>query len=546
MTRTKVTALLVGLSAVLVSTGCSGQDSNNPTAPRPTRVLTSADEVALLVDSTLNQWYLASTHREPWLMLMVTADNLTSNFSCCGARFNNLQPRIAFENSGPDESVIHRPWQDFYWVKRAARDVLLVLDDGLGMPGGADRFRHLAMMTQAFSFSQLALLFDRAFIVDESTDLAGPLPPLSPYSDVASASLEKLDALIAATAGASHTYDQAAFPMTVGPLTSSRIHRLANTMAALTLRYTPRQPNDPNWPLGATEWNQILGYTGKGIGEGDGSQGAAFDVEVSGDQDRWYSLMAYYGSDQTWKRVDMRLISLMDPSQPPEFQEDHLVYPNHTIQPMNSPDARGHCTHQEDGVWICGDFQLHPTVLGDPQRGIYMLSPVSYARYSHHGITSPTPGNTPVPWMLAAESDLLHAEAIIQTGGSLAQAAGLINKTRVGRGGLSAATAAHSAQDLLDMIWYERQIELTVTNGWDLYRHRIYGSLRPGTVCQLPIPATELQTMGAPNYTFGGPAGGAGSAGCNGIGPAATVAGRPSVLHMDRPNWRVSGRPIAR
>jgi hypothetical protein len=536
MIKMRKLGLLFSAGVLMLSTACPGLDVANPNEPDQRTALDSPEDVASLAQSSINRWYMSSTDVDPWFMLMVTADNMTSNFGNFGMRFNNLQPRIPYENSsaGGDQWTARWPWQEFYGTMGAANDALRAIDGGVVIPTGTARIRHLAMMSQAFSLAQLAMLFDRAFIVDETTDLTGPLPDLSPYADVGAAAMQKLNALIAATNGAGHSYDPSVLPMTVGPLTSQRIYRMANSMAAATMRYMPRQPTDPNWTLGATEWGQILAYAQKGIGQGDGTQGAPFDVEVIGDLNIWYSLIAYYGAEQSWTRVDLRLINQAAPNVPAEFATEFIspTGPQHTIPRMISDDARVHCTAEQGttGIWLCGDFRWHPTVIGDRGRGIYMMSPISYFRHQHHARGSPTLGQTPVPWMLAAESDLLHAEALIRTGGSKADAATLINITRVGRGGLTPATGGNSDADLLDMINYERQFELYASNGWDVYRHRVAGTLREGTACHLPIPASELETLGAPIYTFGGPGGGAGSAGCNAIGPSAFVAGRSSML----------------
>jgi hypothetical protein len=541
---------LFGAVLLALNTACPSLDVANPNEPNLRSSLDNPDDVVALATSSVNRWYMASTDIDPWLMFMATADNMTSNFSCSGIRFNNLQPRIPYENSsaGGDQWVTRWPWQEFYGSMGAASDALRAMDGGVVIPTGTDRIRHVAMMTQALSLVQIALMFDRAFLLDENTDLLGPLPDLSPYADVGAAAMQKLDALIAATNGAGHTYDPSVFPMTVGPLTSQRIHRFANTMAAATLRYMPRRPNDPNWNLGATEWGQILAYAQKGIGHGDGTQGAPFDIEVMGDAISWWSYVAYYGAEQSWTRVDLRLINQAAPNIPAEFTSSMLspTSAEHTVPLMVSDDARVHCTVEEgtSGIWSCGDFRWHPTVLGDRGRGVYMMSPISYQRYIHHSRTSPTFAQTPVPWMLAAESDLLHAEALINTGGSLAEAATLINHTRVGRGGLTPATGGNTAQELLSMIDYERHIELYVTNGWDLYRHRVAGTLRTGTVCHMPIPAVELEVMGAPNYTFGGPGGGAGSAGCNATGGSSFVAGSLQSL-LAFPGTPPAARPVA-
>ena len=194
----------------------------------------------------------------------------------------------------------------------------------------------------------------------------------------------------------------------------------------------------------------------------------------------------YYGAEASWVRVDLRLMNMMNPALPAKF--------NGTIPPQGtSPDARYTTDYGYDGK-----------VIGDPGRGIYMQSPFWHKRYDYAARLSPTLLEGPAPFVLAAENDLLIAEALLRTGGDLARAATLINNTRVGRGQLTPATAADGKDKLLEYLFYERQVELPVTNTTVYYDARRFDKLQPGTFRHLPIPASELETLGLPIYTFGG------------------------------------------
>jgi hypothetical protein len=151
------------------------------------------------------------------------------------------------------------------------------------------------------------------------------------------------------------------------------------------------------------------------------------------------------------------------------------------------------------------DYEYKTPIPGDPARGIYMLSPYYHKRYFDHSLDSPTEEQTPVPYLLAAESDLVRAEALIRSNGDLALAASLINNSRVARGHLTPAVAGDGSAKLLGYIDYERDIELLNTNGWALFQRRHVDGLQAGTVHHLPIPAKELETLALPVYTFGGP-----------------------------------------
>jgi hypothetical protein len=213
-------------------------------------------------------------------------------------------------------------------------------------------------------------------------------------------------------------------------------------------------------------------------------------------------------------RVDQRVVQLMDPSQP-------VVYTSVNPPPRaQSADLRLGTT-ATPGT----DFGYFPTIPFAVARGVYFFSQWAHTRYRFHSLEAPTALTGTAPLILAAENDLLIAEALVRTGGDKARAATLINKTRVGRGGLAPLSGASSTNDLLAAIFYERDIELMNTSAGQAWfdRRRIdtgltyeglpigntWGfrggsGLQKGTPRHLPVPAKELETLGIPVYTYGG------------------------------------------
>jgi starch-binding outer membrane protein, SusD/RagB family len=484
-TSKRLGGLVAGVVLVLASGACqSDLDITNPNNPDVERALATAEDVQNISTSTLNSWYLASTNVYPYMMLGVTADVLSANFGNFGMRFNNLEPRIAYENNsaGGDRAVTEEPWEDNYSTIGAANDVIRVMRSDRFEEGEiGPEYEHVSMFTRAASLTNLALIFDRAFVVNDQFDPeTDPKPELLSFDQVADSASKWWDELIAATAGKTYSLPANALPLVPGPLTAVRLNRIANTMHALLLAYTPRRAAD----VAAVDWDKVKSLAEKGIGTG--TAGTAFDVVVQGDFNNWWSYINYYGNEPSWVRVDLRLINRMDPSQPARFTG--------TIVPRGtSPDKR-----------YTTDFTHAGGVIGDPGRGIYMQSYWWHNRYEHHRRFSPTAAATPVPYLLAAESDLVLAEALIRTGGSLVEAATLINKTRVTRGELPAATAAEGATKLLEYIDYEREIELLNSSGMAHFRRRHVDGLQAGTARHLPIPAKELETLVLPIYSFGG------------------------------------------
>jgi hypothetical protein len=183
----------------------------------------------------------------------------------------------------------------------------------------------------------------------------------------------------------------------------------------------------------------------------------------------------------------MRIINKFDPTQPTKY--------NGTLPPKaTSADAR-----------LTTDLTYRGSVLGQAARGVYMQSPWYHSRYEYYAWVSDNPQVGPAPYTLAAENDLIIAEALVRTGGSKAQAATLINKTRVGRGHLAPLTGGESNDVLINAILYERDIELMATGpGLPMYDHRRFDALQAGTLRHLPVPAKELEVLQLPLYSFGG------------------------------------------
>jgi hypothetical protein len=493
MMRIRKRYFFAGAAAVLFAGGCGDLDVTNPNNPDVARALASPDDVRALAQSTVRSWYMTTVSAgpddggdlAPYHFGSVTADVTSCNFGNFGMRFNNLEPRIPYANSsaGGDRFVTETPWNYNYGTIGATNDVLRALKGGLSL-GSADeteKYKQEAQFAQAASYTYLAMQFDQAFVVTEDNDPASP-PALVPYAAVRDSTLRMWDSLIAASTATNFTYAVTDLPLDDGPLTSARINRIANTMAAMLLAYTPRTPAQS----ASVDWARVAAYADKGIGTG--SAGAPFDIVVQGDAQRWWSYIAAYGDEESWIRMDHRVINRMNPAVPAKFDGN--------IPPQgSSADAR-----------YTTDFGYFPPPIGDPARGIYMQSVFYHKRYEAHAASQPLAFATPVPYMLAAESDLIRAEALIRSGGSLATAASLINSTRVGRGNLTPATGGEGTDALLSMISYERDIELTNTSGTTLYWRRAVTDqpLQAGTACQLPIPAKELETLALPIYTFGG------------------------------------------
>lgn len=490
----------VAVASLTLVAGCVDLDVMNPDAPDRARVLGDPAAAAAAAFASINSWWLASTHYQPTMMSQATADALTGN--CCWVRFNNEEPRIPFANTSQsgDELIIRRPWMLNYLAISQAVDVLAAIDNRVlaadpTLEAAASAAAHF---TLAASLSNLALQFDQGFVVT-APPRPEALPTLQPYPVLRDSAMRVWDDLIALTEGASWSLPVEALPLDAGAPTAERLHRIANTMAARTLVLSARTAAEN----AATDWPRVLAYAERGI---TGAGLEDFDLAVVDDGGiRWYDYIKLYGNLFSWLQVDQRLIHRMAPNIPERFN-------GLANQPLPEPvDAR-----LALGNLPCGSNMLECSegaeadylyvgyVVGSAGRGIWMQSPFWHRRYlrsSFHNAASVRAGASN-PHVLAAENDLMIAEALVRTGGDLTRAAALVNKTRVGRGNLPPVAATPST--LLAAIEYERDVELLNTGAIALFDRRRVDGLQPGTMRHFPVPARELEVLGMPVYTYGG------------------------------------------
>ncbi|MCX5762742.1 MAG: hypothetical protein NTW72_14800 [Gemmatimonadetes bacterium] len=486
----------IAAAALLVASACTPLlDVKNNDAPDVLRALATPADVKSVAASSLNTWYVYATTVEPYLMFDVTADHATANYGNFGMRFNNEEPRIPYGNSsaGSDRAVAETPWNGQYGALGAANDALKAFKAGVKLATDAetDQYKTLAMFAQASALTELGLIFDKAFVVDENS--VG-LPVLVKYQDVITAAMTKWDAVIAASLGKTYEYPNSVFPLEKVRLSGSTLNRIANTFAARALAYSARTKAETD----ALSWAKILGYADKGI---SGNGGTPFDISIIGDgYVNWYADFPATINSIWGVPVDVSVINMMSPNVPAKFDGTKVA-------PGAVHDARLQATsaYDDDGNYISGsaDFSYEGYVVGQVARGIWKQSPYFYGRYQYYGWNNSPGAEGPQPYTLAAENDLLIAEALCRTGGDLARAATLINKTRVTRGHLTAAAAGDGAAKLLTYIAYEQDIELFSTVN-ALYLRRRLDNLQIGTPRHIPVPAKELETLGLPIYTFGG------------------------------------------
>lgn len=415
-------------------------------------------------------------------MLATAADNVSLSWGNFGMRDMSWEPRNNAWNNSPSYSYntqTQHLWNNMYSAINTASDVLKAMDGGVkvGTDGANDaRTRAFCKFAQGVGYGNLALVFDKAFIVDEKTPPpTATLEAAAPYTAVAAASLTYLDEAIALSTSNEFTIP-AAWLGADRSYSSAEFRQLVNTYAARFMSYTPRNKTQ----LAAVNWAKVKTYANAGIT-------ADYNVVMDG-YAKWYDESGDYLVYQGWGVTDNYVVNMMDPTKPAHWTDSPTFpYPTASTNPI---DQR-----------LTSDFEYLASQWFQAARGYYHYSPYRHKRYDDVYVAAVGPKAQ----VMKAENDMLKAEASAYTA-DVAGAAQVINSsTRKTRGQM--ADVAPVLADVVKAIHHERHVEMYTTGmGLQFFEMRKLNLLQKGTPLHLPIPAKTLQTMGltAPFYTFGG------------------------------------------
>ncbi len=504
----------LGILAVLTAAGCKSLDIQNPNAPDARRALSDPASIEAVAGGTVRTFANAFQRAEGNSVLATVAQTFSSSWNNWNMNFyssldaDGTRNTRAYQNdpAAAGRTTIEAPWGDYYSALSSANDVLTAIRiNNLVINNASDtkRSETIAQLMQAASLSEIAINFDKGYIVDEKTDL-GNLT----YSDrkkLRDAALAKFDAAIALANA--NTFVTPASWMNGITLTNVQVAQIANTLAARTLAYWPRNAAEN----ATVNWGQVVTYASKGV-----SSGSGFDWMMVGDGcASWCPDMATWFDAFDSGRVHTRVANLMDPvTQKTPWPIDA----GGNTQP-HSADARlGDGTFGTSDM-IAGfgnipkdagagtDFAFSSQAIFRPSRGSYHQSNIGFVKYDASGVQDGNgiySGYGPYPLATMAENNLLWAEGLIRSAGSLATAATLINKSRVTRGNLSPASAGDGVSGLITKLLYEQEVEELGIGAIGYYNRRRIDGLIAGTPHEMPVPAKELGVFGQPLYTWGG------------------------------------------
>lgn len=487
----KVLAGAVFLSACSSLTDLDVDNNNNPDAGR---ALASADDVESLIGSTFFNWHQNQKDAYPGWALSVASGEVTSSWGNYGMQDWGTIPRMTYQNNSAYgyNGVNRLPWYRLYTVISAANDGLVALNGGMefGEDGeDTQRARALAKFSQGLAYAYLALLYDQAFIIDETTDLTAVEFQFLAYPEVMDIAIGMLDEAAEIASSNTFTIKPEWIPTaSEAEMTSDQLARLAKSYTARFLAQVARTPAERE----AVDWADVIARANQGI---------TSDFVLSYDGDVWWEYNKQYAANQTWQRASYYTIGEADNS---GAYQAWLNTPAGDRQPFDVVTDDRRITGPEGPTSDGTDFSYEGPSGFRADRGTYFFSNYMHNRFSYFW---PTWGG-PAPLMRVTEMDLLKAEGHLRMGQRDA-AVPLINNTRVTRGQLPPALATEPVDALMQKMQYEKRIELfVVAFGGHYFDARGWGRLVPGTPIHMPVPARELETLSLPLYTFGGNAGG--------------------------------------
>lgn len=464
-------------------TGCddSALEVKNTNQPDLLRVYSNSDDLESLAGGLFVQIYEGTNGANgPACMLATAADNVSCSWGNFGMRDMSWEPRdFAWNNTASYGNRVNTKYlfDKMYGVIVTGSNVMKANADGIAIGDGSAaaeaRGKAIIKFNQGVAYANLALVFDKAFIVDENKTVENSVDAAVPYQEVAAAAIGYLEEAI----------DYAATPFTIpaawlgaeADLSSADFIKLCNTYAARTLAYMPRSKAE----LATVNWEKVKAYADAGI---------TSDFNVVNDAyAKWYHEAGDYLTYSGWGVTDMYVVNLMDPETPAHW-DDNEDFP-HPAEATNPIDQR-----------IFKDFEFLPSNWFQATRGYYHFSNHRYSRTDAFYVNA----QGPKAEIMKAENDMLRAEARVYLN-ELEDAADIINAgTRTTRGEMDPVDPVKA--DLIKAIHHERHVEMYITGmGLQFFEMRKLDLLQRGTPLHLPLPAEVLQVLAAPLpfYSFG-------------------------------------------
>lgn len=499
-------------TAVIALAGaCVDLEVTNFNDPDRERALSSASDVEALISGGFQAWWATAHYSYPAAAMSTAADAHSSSWGNWGMRDSGWEPRKAYNNDPAYSynNLAETPWAESYQALAAVRDGLLTIEDGVRIqegdgPDNTERLQVFAKFIQAMSLANLAVVFDQAFIVDETVDDIAGLEMQS-YTAVWAAAEQKFNEVIQMADGAAYTIPSQWVAFN-GDWSGTYMAEVARAYKARYATQVPRTPEERD----ALNWSAILSDASAGI-----SKDFSGYYEEGGNW-AWHRSKLHTATYTGWARIDYRTIGPSDASgawetwinaSPDDKRPFNIDTDDSRITAPGNPQANGKYIRYMGNSPFPAD------------RGIYHYS--NYIDWRWYYIRQ---ANFVTEWpdMTDWELQFIAAEANYRLGNRDATMAH-VNMSRA-RGDLPPFTDPNGVApggdrcvpqypdghcgDLWEAYKYEKRIELFHYGfATEYFDDRGWGDLVQWTWEQVPVPGSELELLLMEVYTFGGPGG---------------------------------------
>jgi hypothetical protein len=534
MNRSTARSPLRSLLVVLLLTAPACGDGTGSRGP-------DAAAVEAVIAGSYRSWYRGHySVRGPGLALSAMAFQHSSTAPDHGMTYSQL-PRVPLVNATGHAHYgnLDWVWQQQYATIASVRSGMQGLADprveeGLS-PNGVARARIFGKLVQGLAHADVALLYDRGFVIDESVTVSPMRDPFVElgepvgYPQVMTAALGYLaQAAALAQAAPPGITIPAAWMGTPADVPMATLAQLALSYSAIYRSAVARTPPE----RAAVNWNAVLSELAAGL-----RTDFTHAMGVAGVQ--WLGEEHVYtrAHDAAWQQATYFVMGMADGST--RYQQwlalplasRAAAFPSSNAPVLIvSADKRF-----PQGATLAAQVDAWGTQVGIRRQGQPPGATVDnggqftrpengtwrWSQYFHRGLEGSGGGRTGTEATVRySVLRLLAAEAHFRLG-SLQAAADSINVSRVGIGMLPPATAAGipvssgcvpklpngSCGSLFEALKWEKRMQGWMRGpfaaGW-YFDARGWRDLYRGTPLQLPIGAGRLQPSGQSVYTFGG------------------------------------------
>jgi hypothetical protein len=523
----------------------------NQTQPDQKRVLATPRDVEATMGSYYLRWHsgMYGTLSNVWGMASVMSfeDFSTLSNNCMGQRVGI--PRAGNDNSVGNGCAAEqqRIYQVENEVQRVASSLLAQASDPnfqLGSQAQILRLQSFGQFLRGVALGYLAMVYDSSAVITPQTDVLDP-GKLEGYPDVMTAALDALKQAEDLATQSQATPGSGGFPLPPSWIPSSttmtgpEFIKLIHSYAARFRANVARTPAE----RAAVDWNAVIADAQAGITADHDN----ITNTTTGPNNVW---LAQFYAYTTWHQMTPFVIGMADTSGAYAAWIAKSLSDRGNDGPffMVTPDQRfpqgdTRTAQQTDFALTqcsaastpCKRYFVNRPSGNDVNTGsTWGLSNYDHARFFSWRTKGDLTGqNGKLIFFTKAELDMLQAEGLIRTG-KFADAAALINKTRVANGKLPAITAFDANSpvpggnacvpkvpvgpsfntlacgNMMEAMKYEKRIEEAYTHfaAWYL-DERGWGDLAQGTPLDWAVPYQDLLSRGYASsavYSKGGSA----------------------------------------